>query len=342
MKLRITVFTVVLVLVAAMAVSCVRQTQVTNRPTFPAAPTNWDRQIRNAQSAGDGDYQLKALREKVAADSESVSARLALAKAYQERGYPDVALEICRLAAARFPESGEAELALIRALRAMNRRNEAIDSLESFLGNHPQKSPEYASWLGILRDEGGQWAEGEPWHRKALELAASQDSLHNNLGYNLLMQKKNEEAAREFREALRLNPGSQVARNNLGLALANQNAPADAVASFQSASDAATAHNNLAAVLMEKGNYPAARAELEIALRYNRSFPAALKNLELLSRLDGNPATLPAKPGETGWERWKSGFKKLFVGSLDDPPKDQPKDKDAPKTASTPENEEEE
>jgi tetratricopeptide (TPR) repeat protein len=286
----------------------------------------------------------------VAADAESVPARLELAKAYQERGYPDVALEVCRLAAARFPESGDAELALVRTLRGMNRRNEAIESLEAFLGHHPQKSPDFDSWAGILRDENGQWAEGEPWHRKAIELAASRDalhdaslhngSLHNNLGYNLLMQKKNEEAAREFREALRLNPGSPVARNNLGLALAGQNATTDAVASFQSAADAATAHNNLAAVLMEKGNYPEARRELQLALHYNSSFPAALKNLELLSRLDGNPAVVPAKPAETGWERWRAGFKKLFIGSLDEPPKD--KDKDAPKAASTPENEEEE
>jgi len=336
MNLRIAI----LVVAAAIPVSCVRQTQVANHSPRPVAPTVWDRQIRNAQDAGEGDYQLKALREKVAADSENVTVRLELAKAYQERGYPDVALEICRLAAARFPESGEAELALVRALRAMNRRNEAIGSLEAFLGNHPQKSPDYVSWLGILRDEGGQWAEGERWHRKALELAASRDSLHNNLGYNLLMQKKNEEAAGEIREALRMNPGSQVARNNLGLALANQNAPKDAVASFQSAADAATAHNNLAAVLMENGNYPAARKELELALHYNGSFPAALKNLELLSRLDGNPASFAGKPSESGWERWKTGFKKLFVGPLDDSKKDAAKT--AANTPSGPENEEEE
>jgi tetratricopeptide (TPR) repeat protein len=332
MKLQLTVF-----LLAAIPVGCVRQTRVAGRPatSVPPAVTVWDRQIRNAKDVGDGDYQLNALRGRVAADSESVAARLELAKAYEERGYPDVALEMCRLTAARFPESGDAELALVKALHTMNRRADAIASLEAFVGQHPQKSPDYASWLGILRDEGGQWTEGEAWHRKALELADSEDSLHNNLGYNLLMQKKGDEAAKEFLEALRLNPKSQVARNNLGLALANQDSTAAAVANFQSAADAATAHNNLAAVLMEKGNYPAARKELELALRYNSSFPAAVQNMELLSRLDGNPATLP-KPGESGWDRWKTGFKKLFVGPLDESPKD------AGRNASRPGNEEEE
>ncbi|HEV3201944.1 MAG TPA: tetratricopeptide repeat protein [Bryobacteraceae bacterium] len=315
MGLRLT-----LVMVAMLAASCVRQTSVGKAPWPPAQSTQtvWERQIRNAVDAGDGDYQLRVLREKVAADSESVPARLDLAKAYQERGYPDIALEICRLSASRFPDSGEVQLALVRSLHEMRRLKEAVEGLETFLKQYPQTAPEYFSWLGILRDETGQWAEGEPAHREALKLSPPTDSLHNNLGYNLLMQKKNGDAAAEFREALKLNPRSQVAHNNLGLALADQNATGEAVANWQSAADAATAHNNLAAVLIEKGNYPAARQELELSLGYNRNLPAALKNLELVSRLDGNPALFHVKQDQSGWERWKVGFKRLFVGPLDD------------------------
>ena len=132
------------------------------------------------------------------------------------------------------------------------------------------------------------------------------------------MQKKFEAAAGEFREALKLNPGSQVARNNLGTALANLNAAGEAVAAWQAASDAATAHNNLAAVLMEQGKYPEARRELQTALSYNKSHPAALKNIELVSRLDGTPAALPTETAATHWERLKTGFIRLFVGPLDD------------------------
>ncbi|MBZ5620596.1 MAG: tetratricopeptide repeat protein [Acidobacteriia bacterium] len=337
MRLRVT-----LVAVAVFSMSCVRQTSVAKAPAAPqqAAQSVWERQIRNAKDAGDGDYQLRVLREKVAADSESIPARLELAKAYQERGYPDVSLEICRLTAGRFPASGEAQLALVRALRGVNRRNEAIQGLEAFLEQHPQMSPDYYSWLGILRDESELWTEGEAAHRKALEISPADDSLHNNLGYNLLMQKKNDAAAAEFREALKRNPRSPVAHNNLGLALANQNATGEAVATWQSAAGAAVAHNNLAAVLIEKGNYPAARKELEISLDYNRSLPAALRNLELVSRLDGNPALFhvkqgdgppfPVKQDQTGWERWKASFKKLFVGPLDNSRKDPDKTASAP------------
>jgi thioredoxin-like negative regulator of GroEL len=81
---------------------------------------------------------LQVLREKLAADPDNIPIRLEMAKAYLDRGYPDVALEVARLAAARFPESGEAQLALVRALREMNRRPEAIDGLVAFLKAHPQ------------------------------------------------------------------------------------------------------------------------------------------------------------------------------------------------------------
>ena len=302
---------------AIFACSCARHPQVAKAP-MPPTPTVWERQVKNAVDAGDGDYQLRLLRDKVAAEPENIPARLDLAKTYRERGFPDVALEISRLATARFPDSGEAQLSLIRALRDLNRRSEATESLETFLKSHPQTAPEYYSWLGILRDESDMWPLGEPAHRKAVELAPKLDYLHNNLGYNLLMQKKNDEAAEEFRTALKLDPKSQVARNNLGLVLANQNAADQAVASFQSASDPATAHNNLAAVWIEKGNYPGARKELEVALSYNRTHPAALKNLELVGRMDGQATTLPTKSDEASrWSRWKIGFRRLFVGPLD-------------------------
>jgi len=129
---------------------------------------------------------------------------------------------------------------------------------------------------------------------------------------------------------LKLNPRSPLARNNLGLALANLNETDQAVANWQSASGPATAHNNLAAVLMEKGNYANARKELEIALSYNNAYPAALKNMELVSRLDGHPATLAVKPAESRWQRWKIAFRRLFVGPLDNSRTDPVKTASAP------------
>jgi tetratricopeptide (TPR) repeat protein len=303
---------------AAWGVSCTH-TQVVRTAAPPASrpATVWERQVRNAVDAGDGDYRLRALRERVAAEPENVAVRIELAAGYRERGYPEVSLEISRLAAARFPESGEAQLSLVRDLRAASRRAEAIAGLETYLKAHAGSGSESWSWLGILRDESGLWPSGEPAHRKAVEIAPGIDYLHNNLGYNLLMQKKYQESAIEFREALKLNPGSAIARNNLATALAHSNATAQAVATWQSATDAASAHNNLAAVWMEKGNYGEARKELGLALGYNKSHPAALRNLELVARLDGQPAASSVNADQTGWARFIAGLKKLFVGPLE-------------------------
>ena len=228
-------------LAAAISASCVHERRVVVAP--PSTPTVWERQIRNARDAGDGDYALSSLRARVAAEPANIPIRLELARLYRERGYPEIAVEVSRLAVERFPESAEAQLALVRSLYEMKRPVEALAALEA----RPRESAEYYLWLGLVRDSTGAWAAGEPAHRKAVALAPSDDALHNNLGYNLLIQKKNADAAAAFREALRLNPASQVARNNLGLALASSDT-AQAVSNWQAASDPATAHNNLATV----------------------------------------------------------------------------------------------
>jgi tetratricopeptide (TPR) repeat protein len=308
-----------LALATMLCASCVHQTAGKTATPAPAPMNVWQQQIQNAVNVGEGDYELRRLRQKVAAEPDNVAVRLELAQAYREREYHEIALEISRLAVARFPESGEAQLSLVRDLREANLRSDAVAGLEAFLKRHPESTAEHYSWLGILRDESGLWQLGEPAHRKAIELAPDVDYFHNNLGYNLLMQDKNEDAAGEFRQALKLNPGSQMARNNLGLALAHSDAPAQAVANWQSISDPASAHSNLAAVWIEKGNYAEARKELDLALGYNRAHPAALKNLELVGRLDGKPATLQVKPlAATRWKRFESSVRKLFVGPLDD------------------------
>jgi tetratricopeptide (TPR) repeat protein len=85
----------------------------------------FERQIRNALDAGDGDYHLRELRDRMAAEPENMQVRLDLAEAYRQRGFPEVALEHCRLAAARFPDSAEIALALAKSLRRAGRQQEA-------------------------------------------------------------------------------------------------------------------------------------------------------------------------------------------------------------------------
>jgi Flp pilus assembly protein TadD len=275
----------------------------------PAGTTKPLRQTVNAVDAGDGDYEAGALRAKVEANPADLNARLELARHYQRAGYPEIAIEHCRLACERAPESAEAHVALARMLREDRRPGEGAKVLEKFAAMH-EKSVQAWAWLGLLEDEAGDWKAGEAAHRKAVALEPGRDDLRNNLGYCLLRQGRNEDAAAEFREAMRINPQSLIARDNLGLALAGN--PKEAVLNWQSVADPATAHNNLAVVLIEAGKYAEARQEIEVALSYDREHAAALSNLSLISRLDGKASEIPAKRRETRLARMHAAWRRMW------------------------------
>jgi tetratricopeptide (TPR) repeat protein len=306
------------VIAAGLSASCVHQvrsarfTPVSAGPVESRQPTAIERQVANAIDAGEGDYLVRSLRQKMAADPDNLGVRLELIEHYTRGGYTELAIEHCRLAAVRFPDSAEIQLSLAKLLRGMKMQREAAQGLAAFLERHPQQTPAYDSWLGILRDELGQWTEGEKSHRAALALDENVAFLHNNLGYNLLMQKRPSEAAFEFRQALKLKPDSEISRNNLGIALAST--PQDALLHWQSVADPATAHSNMAALLIEQARYADARKELDLALGYNKGHAAALNNLKLVSELDGKPAVIPMKPVRTKWGKFRSAVFKVIGG----------------------------
>src|SRR3989442_1512056 len=90
----------------------------------------------NAGGARAGDYVVRALRRKMSAEPENVAVRLELIEHYGRAGYPELALEHCRLAATRFPESAEVRLSLTKTLRTLKMTREAADGLAGFLAAH--------------------------------------------------------------------------------------------------------------------------------------------------------------------------------------------------------------
>ena len=296
--------------------SCVKtvHTSRTEDPqTATAVARVMKRQVLNAADAGDGDALVRSLRTQLGADPNNLEVRLQLAKHYEQGGYPELAVEHYRLANERFPDSAGTAIGLARCLRSMDLNQQALAVLERFESAHPKRSAEVLSWLGIAADDAGQLQKAEAWYRAAMVYIPNSELLHNNLGYNLLLQDKKEAAIAEFREALRLNSHSQAARNNLGVALSGE--PKEAVAHLQSVTDPATAHNNLAAILIEQGDSVGARKELEIALGYNKAHQAALRNLQLVSELDGQPFRLNSPGTPSRWKRLAKGMRRTFLGA---------------------------
>ncbi len=277
------------------ASGCGSHTRLLARSVRPSTQQVVEREAVNAVDSGDGDYELRGLRAKLDANPGDLKARFALAQRYQTLGFHEVAVEHGRLAVERMPESEAAQVELAKLLWRAGRSVEAAKFLGEFSRNHELAAGGWA-WLGLVRDDSGDWKAGESAYRKALALQPDRDDLHNNLGYCLLRQGKRKDAEAEFRIAVRLDPHSVVARNNLGSVLTSN--PAEAVANLQSVSDPATAHNNLAAAFIEAGKYADARQELSEALRYNPQHPAALNNLTLVSKLDGKPAEFAPQAGK--------------------------------------------
>lgn len=307
---------------AAMAVvltACVTEQRVVrDAASLPAVTQVMKRQVTNAVDAGDGDYVVRALREKLVAEPDNLAVRLKLAERYQQAGYPELAIEHYRLASSRFPQDPAVAIRLAKSLRDFDHASEAIGVLVTFCNRNASPPPELLSLLGILRDDAGQYGEAEKTYRVALAAGQELAYLHNNLGYNLLLQGRAKEAADEFRAALILEPHSRLANDNLGLALLAEwktdEQPKEALLRWESVSGPATAHNNLATVLIEQRRYPEARKELEIALSYQRDHPAALANLHLLTELDGKPAVVSQSAARNARAGFWKRVGKVFTG----------------------------
>lgn len=271
-----------------------------------------DRQVINAADAGDGDYQLRALRQQVIADPGNLPARLQLANHYWKAGVTELAVEHYRFAAERFPENPHVAMLEARALRDSDHRTDAIAALVNFCKRNPNPTPDLLSLLGILQDDDGQFSEAEKVYRAALEQAPGRADLRNNLGYNLLLQGRPAPAVEQFQEALKIQPRSQVAHNNLGMALLAQwkddSQPREALLHWQSVSGPATAHNNLATVLMEQARFSDARRELEIALDFQKDHPAALRNLQLVAGMDRGADRPERAAHNSFWKRVRTVF----------------------------------
>lgn len=276
-------------------------------------PSALSRQVRNAVDAGDGDLQVREWQRRMATQPDSLETRLQLARHFESRQMPDLALEHYRLALSRFPEDVAARLGAARSLRQMSLPAEAADLLAAA----PARKSPILSTLGIVQDELGRLSEGEQSHRAALALEPQNDSFHNNLGYNLMLQGCTSDAAGEFRRALALQPRSEVARGNLAHALAGEN-PQEALLHWESLGGPATAHNNLAAALIEMGRYAEARQELKAAFATGSALPEAMHNLKLVSELDGGPASFELSSKPHALKRWGRAFRHWWIRHEDE------------------------
>lgn len=177
-----------------------------------------------------------------------------------------------------------------------------VDTAEAPLRAAVAEDPAlWRAWnaLGHLHDRRKEWSEARACYEKALEGAPRSASVHNNLGFSLILAGQPEQAEKYLVKAIEIERDNKLARSNLRLALAWQGRYQEALAGAQS-EELAAALNNVGYVAMLRGDYVAAEAYLTRAMESSPShYEAAMRNLNHLNARAGRLAEAPAKPAIT-------------------------------------------
>ncbi|MCZ2080396.1 MAG: tetratricopeptide repeat protein [Bryobacteraceae bacterium] len=154
--------------------------------------------------------------------------------------------------------------------------------------------PGIANWLAahaaVLADA-GRIEEAVSQYRQALRVDPASDVALFGLGSAFAAKGDYQEAALQYGEALRINPRYAEVHNNLGLIHLARGDLERAKASFASAvkyqPDFAAAHYNLGGVLMQQGKAEEAARQYRIAVSQRPQFAEAHYNLGLLASRAG-------------------------------------------------------
>ena len=132
----------------------------------------------------------------------------------------------------------------------------------------------------------GYWKNGTTLFNHALEVTKDNVVAHTCLGITLSAQGKQAEAIAHYREAIRIDPGYELARYNLGVVLDAQGNQAEAIAQYLAAIKINPynfgAHLNLAVALGEQGKVEGAITLYREALRINPEHSGAHMNLGVI------------------------------------------------------------
>jgi tetratricopeptide (TPR) repeat protein len=174
---------------------------------------------------------------------------------FVERGYFDEALNFCRLALGKDPESAEAHYLLGMVYLKKEMPAEARDSFQralKFAPAYPDTWPNAWNNLGMLAAQAGQ----------------------------------NDEAIKDLQEAIRQNPNNVIALDNLGSVYRHQERWADAQGALESALKAdpedADANYGLGMVFAQQNDSEQAYKYLTKALQIRPDYRDALNNLGVL------------------------------------------------------------
>ncbi|MBI3609124.1 MAG: tetratricopeptide repeat protein [Nitrospirae bacterium] len=127
------------------------------------------------------------------------------------------------------------------------------------------------------------WKDDFSLWKDAVNKSPGKARAHHNLGLEYEVQRRLDEAAQEYRLALKLQPDFVLAYNNLGNILVKQGRIEEAVQEYRRAlklqSDSDMIHNNLASALLDQGHLAEAIEEFQAAIKLRPDSVKAHYNL---------------------------------------------------------------
>ncbi|GAB4060221.1 tetratricopeptide repeat protein [Uliginosibacterium sediminicola] len=239
---------------------------------------------------GDTAGALQAFEEAVAANADYADAWFNLGKTRRRAGDASGAVEALRTATALAPQQLEIHYSLVRALRLLQRHDEAEQVLLALLERDAQNIDALIMLGDTLR--GPQPARAVQYYERALKLRPDDAVASNNLGTLLTGPADKQRQHALYEAAVRARPDFAEAHNNLGNSFLNNlyDAPA-AIARYRHAvqlrPDFALAWCNLGNALRSSGQIEEAHAALAESLRLAPEAARTYNNLGILYQRTG-------------------------------------------------------
>ncbi len=248
------------------------------REEFLDAYSFWRAGLANERT-GDHEGAIRAYRRGLEIEPDNIELHNALGWALFQVGRSEEAVAEYERALAINPDYVKAHNNLALALIELGRLDDAATHYRRSLELEPKA--EIYSDLGFILDRQGNTRQAVSYYRKALELDPGSPQAHFNLAGALLREEELDEAAEQYRAAIKATP-SAAAYNGLGVVRLLQGRLSDAVEQFRGAiksdPDFVPAYNNLADSLARQG-------ELEEAASIYRNSLAHKPSAKVHNRL---------------------------------------------------------
>ena len=232
---------------------------------------------------------IKLLQDSIARQPERRDLRLALANLdVRDQRYDD-AVKLLQELLKTDPKSPDLLLRLAETERRKGDVNGAIETFRLASQAAPA-DPRPLLQLGLLMDGTGRRDQAKPIYEQILKIQPDQPVALNNLAYIKAEEGQDlDEALTMAQRARQGLPNSPDVMDTLGWIYLKKNLSDDAIRTFKelvaTAPNSAAYHYHYGMALLQKGDKPSAKKELETAIRFNPSKDDGVKIRQLLASM---------------------------------------------------------